>query len=65
MKKTLSIKKAKESVSKSTKRGTSSSGRELADALRKVALSPEDAKAWHEDLINARKMLIPPVDKWR
>jgi hypothetical protein len=43
----------------------SCTGRELADALRKVHLSPEEAKAWHEDLMRAREMLIPPVDKWR
>lgn len=42
-----------------------SSGRDLAEALRKVDLSPADAKAWHRDLRKARKTLKPPLDKWR
>jgi len=57
--------KAKRSLPKSTTGKTSCTGRELAEALRRTYLSPEDAKAWHEDLMRARKMLKPPVDKWR
>ncbi|HME35399.1 MAG TPA: type II toxin-antitoxin system prevent-host-death family antitoxin [Candidatus Sulfotelmatobacter sp.] len=40
-------------------------GRELADALREIELSPENAKAWRKDLQRARRMLKPPVDRWR
>ena len=40
-------------------------GRELAEALGKVELSPENAKAWRKDLERARKKLKPPVDRWR
>jgi prevent-host-death family protein len=39
--------------------------RELAEALRKVKLSTENAKAWYRDLQKGRKILKPPVDKWR
>jgi len=40
---------------------------ELATALAKskVRLSPEESAAWRQDLRNARKNLIPPVDKWK
>jgi prevent-host-death family protein len=41
------------------------SARELAAALRKFNLSPEEAKAWHRDLRAARRILKPPVDKWK
>jgi antitoxin (DNA-binding transcriptional repressor) of toxin-antitoxin stability system len=41
------------------------SNRELAAVLRKNRLSPENAKAWAADLRRARKILKPPVDKWR
>jgi prevent-host-death family protein len=41
------------------------SGRELAAALRKVGLSPEGARAWRRDLRAARRILKPPVNKWR
>jgi prevent-host-death family protein len=40
-------------------------GRELAEALRDVKLSSENAKAWHRDLRKGRKILKPPEDKWR
>jgi prevent-host-death family protein len=40
-------------------------GPELAEALRKVDLSEDEAKAWHRDLVTARKMLKPPKDRWR
>ena len=43
----------------------SCTGRELAAALRKVDLSESEARAWHRDLIAARKALKPPKDKWR
>ena len=37
----------------------------LAAALRKFELSPEEAKAWNRDLRAARRILKPPLDKWR
>ncbi len=40
-------------------------GPELAKALRKVDLSESEARAWHRDLVAARKALKPPKDKWR
>ena len=40
-------------------------GPELAEALRKVDLSESEAKAWHRNLMAARKALKPPKDKWR
>ena len=40
-------------------------GRELAEALDEVELSPENAKAWHRDLRKARKILKEPADKWQ
>jgi antitoxin (DNA-binding transcriptional repressor) of toxin-antitoxin stability system len=40
-------------------------GPELAAALRKVDLSESEAKAWHRDLMAARRALKPPKDKWR
>jgi prevent-host-death family protein len=40
-------------------------GPELAEALRKVDLSASEARAWHRDLVAARKALKPPQDKWR
>ena len=41
------------------------SARRLAAALREFDLSPEEAKAWNRDLRAARRILKPPVDKWR
>ena len=40
-------------------------GPELAEALREVDLSEDEAKTWHRDLVAARKALKPPKDKWR
>jgi len=40
-------------------------GRDLAAALAKVRLSDEELRAWRSDLEAARKILIPPVDKWK
>jgi prevent-host-death family protein len=40
-------------------------GRDLAEALREVEMSPENFRAWRKDLQRARKMLKPPVDRWR
>lgn len=40
-------------------------GRDLAEALTGLELSPNNAKAWRKDLQRARKMLKPPVDRWR
>lgn len=39
--------------------------KELAEALAKVDLPKEEARAWHEDLQAARKSLRPAKDKWR
>ena len=38
---------------------------ELATALAKVRLSPEESAAWRRDLHDARKNLIPQKDKWQ
>ena len=43
----------------------SCTGLELAASLAKVRLSPEEFAAWRRDLRKARKILIPPVDKWK
>jgi prevent-host-death family protein len=40
-------------------------GRELAEALAYVELSPAEAIAWSKDLGKARKTLKNPEDKWR
>ena len=40
-------------------------GRDLADALGKAQLSPEEARAWQKDLAAARKKLRAPRDKWQ
>jgi prevent-host-death family protein len=42
-----------------------STGAELAKALAKVDLSPEEFRAWYKELQAARKSLKPPEDKWR
>ena len=39
--------------------------RKLAAALREFNLSSEEARAWQRDLRAARRILKPPVDKWR
>jgi prevent-host-death family protein len=38
---------------------------DLAEALRKVELSPTEFKTWSRDLRKARKALKPQPDKWR
>ncbi len=40
-------------------------GSELAEALRGVKLSTENAKAWYRDLRKGRKILKAPEDKWQ
>ena len=40
-------------------------GAELAHALAAAELSPEEARAWAEDMQNARVALSAPEDKWR
>ncbi|HWY02555.1 MAG TPA: type II toxin-antitoxin system prevent-host-death family antitoxin [Candidatus Acidoferrum sp.] len=40
-------------------------GPELAEALRKVDLSESEARAWHRDLVAARKALKPPKNRWQ
>lgn len=40
-------------------------GSDLAQALAKVELPTEEAKAWQRDLRNARKSLKAPRDRWR
>ncbi len=40
-------------------------GPELAEALRKIDLSQDEARAWHRDLMAARKILKPPKNRWR
>ena len=37
---------------------------ELAAALEKVSLTPEESAAWRRDLHEARKNLMPQKDKW-
>ncbi len=39
-------------------------GHELAEALRKVQLAPEEAEAWSRDIREARERLLPPVNRW-
>jgi hypothetical protein len=39
-------------------------GRDLAEALGKIALTNGEAKAWRRDLKAARKTLKAPADKW-
>jgi hypothetical protein len=46
------------------KRPAPNNGKNLAAAIRKVPLSPEEARAWMRNLKAARKMLKPPTDKW-
>ena len=40
-------------------------GRDLAEALVRIELTSEDAKAWRRDLQTARRTLKAPFDKWR
>lgn len=41
------------------------SGRELAEAVKEVALSSGEAAAWSRDLRRAKKKLTLPKNKWR
>ena len=40
-------------------------GRDLANALDKVELPPDEAEAWRRDLRAARKILKAPTNRWR
>ena len=40
-------------------------GKQLAEALEGVPLTPEEAVAWNKDLARARKMLNPLTNKWQ
>ena len=40
-------------------------GRDLAEALARISLPENEARAWHRDLKVARKNLKAPIDKWR
>jgi len=40
-------------------------GRDLAKALEEVELSEADARAWRRDMVQARKTLRKPEDKWQ
>jgi prevent-host-death family protein len=39
-------------------------GRDLAEALARVDLPDNEARAWHRDLQAARKTLKAPVHRW-
>jgi prevent-host-death family protein len=41
-----------------------STGREIAAALAKVRLSPQDSAAWRDDIAAARNNRFPQKDKW-
>ncbi len=40
-------------------------GKELAEALAEISLTPIEAVGWRKDLRAARKTLQDPEDKWR
>jgi antitoxin (DNA-binding transcriptional repressor) of toxin-antitoxin stability system len=40
-------------------------GKDLAEALEHVELTPEDAREWHKDIVAARKALKPQGNKWQ
>lgn len=40
-------------------------GRDAAKIIAALKLPQEEAKAWRRDLKRARKLLKPPIDKWR
>ena len=40
-------------------------GRELAAVVEKAELSPGEARAWHEELVESKKRLTAPGAKWR
>ncbi len=40
-------------------------GRDLAEAMERAELSPDEAREWHKDIFSSRKRLIAPRDKWQ
>ena len=42
-----------------------STGRELAKALARAKLGADNAKAWHNDLRRAHRILKAPTNRWR
>jgi prevent-host-death family protein len=40
-------------------------GKDLAEALAQIDISPNDALAWRKDLVRTRKILKSAEDKWR
>ncbi len=40
-------------------------GQDLANALARVELSPEEARTWHAELRTTRKTLRTPTDQWQ
>jgi antitoxin (DNA-binding transcriptional repressor) of toxin-antitoxin stability system len=40
-------------------------GRDLAEALFRIPLPDNEARAWRQDLQTARKTIKAPGDKWR
>jgi antitoxin (DNA-binding transcriptional repressor) of toxin-antitoxin stability system len=47
-----------------SKREKRCTGRDLAETLRGVTLSEDEATAWRHDLRSARKKLKAPADRW-
>lgn len=45
--------------------GRHCTGRDLAAAMSRAALSADEAAAWHRDMSAARETLRPPEDQWR
>jgi len=41
------------------------SAQQMAEALAKVELPPDEARAWYRDLRRARKILKPPINRWQ
>jgi antitoxin (DNA-binding transcriptional repressor) of toxin-antitoxin stability system len=44
---------------------TRCSAGELADALRENPLTPEEARAWRDDIRKGRESLLPPTGQWQ
>ena len=40
-------------------------GQDLAEAIGKVELSAQEARAWLKDMASSRKRLFAPRDKWQ
>jgi hypothetical protein len=59
------MKKTFISVTDAARNFADCTGPELAEALRQVDLPEDEARAWHKDLMAARKTLKPPRDRWR